>query len=106
IHKWEGNVRELRNVIEYAMNFENSNYITEASLPDEFIGENEVRIKPEGIVPIEEMEKEVLRKTLDWFGWDEAGKIRVAEALGISRSSVYRKIAKYHLEPPDMINIS
>ncbi|ADK17253.1 MULTISPECIES: sigma-54 interaction domain-containing protein [Clostridium] len=106
IHKWEGNVRELRNVIEYAMNFENSKYITEASLPNEFIGENEVRIKPEGIVPIEEMEKEVLRKTLDWFGWDEAGKIRVAEALGISRSSVYRKIAKYHLEPPDMINIS
>ncbi|OAA83051.1 sigma-54 interaction domain-containing protein [Clostridium ljungdahlii] len=106
IHKWEGNVRELRNVIEYAMNFENSNCITEASLPKEFKEEDKVKIKPEGIVPIEEMEKEVLIKTLDWFGWDEAGKIRVAEALGISRSSVYRKIAKYHLEPPDMINIS
>ncbi|ALU36456.1 sigma-54 interaction domain-containing protein [Clostridium autoethanogenum] len=98
IHKWEGNVRELRNVIEYAMNFENSKYITEASLPDEFIGENEVKIEPKDIISIEEMEKEILRKTLDWFGWDEAGKIKAAEALGISRSSVYRKVIKYGLE--------
>lgn len=96
-HLWKGNVRELRNIIEYAMNFEDSNYITKESLPEEIIKEIDREREKIYIRPLEEMEREVIEKALNYFGWDEAGKLKAAKALGISRSSIYRKVTKYDL---------
>ncbi|RKO66195.1 helix-turn-helix domain-containing protein [Desulfofundulus salinus] len=46
------------------------------------------------------MEKEAIISALEHFGWNEQGKTKAAQALGISRATIYRKIAKYNLLPP------
>ncbi|HSQ90262.1 sigma-54 interaction domain-containing protein [Romboutsia sp.] len=93
-HEWEGNVRELRNTIEYAMNFEESNYITKENLPEQFFSNN-TNIKTDiKFKTIEELEKRAIERALDYFGWDEQGKQKASEVLGISRSSIYRKVSK------------
>jgi sigma-54 dependent transcriptional regulator, acetoin dehydrogenase operon transcriptional activator AcoR len=44
---------------------------------------------------ISEMEKELIRNTLDHVYWN---KSLAARKLGISRSNLYEKIAKYNIE--------
>ncbi|WP_432405094.1 sigma-54 interaction domain-containing protein [Wukongibacter sp. M2B1] len=93
-HPWEGNVRELRNTIEYAMNFEDSNYITKLNLPEQFMDESILFDREPTFKTIAEVEREYIERALNYFGWDDKGRIKAAEALGISRSSIYRKISK------------
>ncbi|CAH2212111.1 sigma-54 interaction domain-containing protein [Tepidibacter aestuarii] len=93
-YEWEGNVRELRNTIEYAMNFEESSYITKENLPEQFFSNN-TNIKTDmKFKTIEELEQKAIERALDYFGWDEQGKQKASEVLGISRSSIYRKVNK------------
>lgn len=97
-YPWEGNVRELKNTIEHAMNFEEGHYISVSSLPDHFMSfmDNTYKTAEAPLFKtLEELEKEAIEQALSYFGWDEKGKNLAAEALGISRSSIYRKIAKY-----------
>ncbi|SMC46052.1 sigma-54 interaction domain-containing protein [Sporomusa malonica] len=92
-YEWKGNVRELQNTIEYAINMEKEQYITEDNLPFQFR-----EIKVENVVKtLKEIEELSIKKALDRFGWTEAGRIKAAEYLGISRATVYRKIRKLHL---------
>src|SRR5690606_28931211 len=49
------------------------------------------------IKSLSELEKEAILKALNHFGWTEEGKIKAANALGISRATIYRKIQKYDL---------
>lgn len=93
-HHWDGNVRELRNVIEYAMNFEDSPWISKGSLPDTFFESGNANNEDDKPIfrPLEEIEREEIQKALDYFGWDDKGKKLVAKALNISRSSIYRKV--------------
>ncbi|MCX7770083.1 MAG: sigma-54 dependent transcriptional regulator [Proteobacteria bacterium] len=71
-YDWPGNIRELRNVIERAMIFEDEEMIMVERLPAEIIassnrsmasGSFEIRIPQEGI-DIEEVEKELIRQAL------------------------------------------
>lgn len=90
-YHWPGNVRELQNVIEYAMNMETTSMITYENLPE--------RLKEDQLqsITLADVERQYIKKSLDYFGWSDKGKIRAAKALGISRSSIYRKIKKYRL---------
>lgn len=92
-YEWKGNVRELRNTIEYAMNFEESNYITKSNLPEQFFSNNIGFENNRQFKTIAELQKEAIEKALDYFGWDENGRQKAAEVLGISRSSIYRKVS-------------
>jgi len=93
-HPWEGNVRELRNTIEYAMNFEEGVEISKRNLPEQFF----IKEKGGEIVPkfrtIAELERAEIERALDYFGWDDKGKQKVAKVLDISRSSIYRKVSR------------
>lgn len=71
-YDWPGNIRELRNVIERAMIFEDEDMIMVERLPAEIIASTsrnitssplEIKIPPEGI-DIEEVEKELIRQAL------------------------------------------
>ncbi|MBN2898143.1 MAG: sigma 54-interacting transcriptional regulator [Clostridia bacterium] len=92
-HSWKGNVRELRNTIEYAMNFEESNIITKQSLPEQFSCTSLELVKDIEFKPMAEIERAYIEEALNYYGWDDKGRLKAAEVLGISRSSIYRKIS-------------
>jgi len=91
-YRWPGNVRELQNVIEYAMNMETTNYIGMESLPER------IKSRPSTYNVLEEMEQKYIIKALKKYGWSDEAKAMAAKELGISRSTIYRKIAKYKIK--------
>jgi transcriptional regulator with PAS, ATPase and Fis domain len=100
-YSWPGNVRELINAVEYAVNLEEGELIDLGSLPRSVQeGSSRMTAVPsrEGRwLTLEQLEREAIISALDHFGWNEKGKIKAARALGISRATIYRKIAKYNL---------
>lgn len=93
-YKWSGNIRELQNTIEYGINMEMGSHIEVQNLPYQFRAEKEGK---RSIMTLDEVEKRHIQMALNNCGWDENGRIRAAELLGISRSTIYRKIKKYKL---------
>ena len=92
-YHWPGNVRELENVIEYAVNFERSSLISVKSLPQWIIqrcsgGNNEVSLKHRSA----ELESEIIRKMIEEMGDSVKTKKAIAEQLGISLTTLYRKL--------------
>lgn len=99
-YPWPGNIRELINAVEYAINLEEGRLILPESLPPRLRRSREtppLPVNPVEIKPLEQMEKEAIRKALELYGWSDEGKKRAAVALGISRATIYRKISKYQL---------
>lgn len=101
--EWRGNVRELQNAIEYAINIETSDYICIENLPQNirqgYSTQNLHDIKKEidNFDKLDVIEKKYIQKALDFYGRTDSGIVESAKALGISRSTIYRKIAKYSL---------
>jgi Nif-specific regulatory protein len=91
-HSWPGNVRELRNALEQALALGAGQTIE----PEHMLGFLE---QPDGpppkISPLREMEKNHIVQTLRLY---RGNKKRAAEALGISRSTLYEKIRAFSLE--------
>lgn len=100
-YPWPGNIRELINAVEYAINLEEGAQILPESLPPRLrAGGREKHRLPVNTVeikPLEQLEKESIGRALEHYGWSEEGKMRAAAALGISRATIYRKISKYRL---------
>ncbi len=92
-YNWKGNVRELQNTIEYAMNMVKGNFIDSSNLPIQFREKN----GSTKLLTLDEVEKSHIIKALDSYGWSEEGRIMAAKHLGTSRSTIYRKIKKYNL---------
>ena len=93
---WRGNVRELRNVVLRAM-ISSKNEIKKSDLPINAIKGNmpgeEIRFHAGTSLP--EIEKESIIKTMKKVNGNKA---KAAELLGISRRSLYNKIAEYGIE--------
>lgn len=103
-YKWPGNIRELENSIEYAVNVETSDSITVGSLPQRILmAKQEQAIKPAVSDPkpggfkdaVKNAEFAELTHTLDEFGWCTTGKQAAAEHLGISIATLYRRLKKF-----------
>jgi DNA-binding NtrC family response regulator len=97
---WRGNVRELRNVILRAM-ISARDDIKENDLPLNTIkgtmpGE-EIRFHAGTSLP--EIEKESIIKTMKKV---KGNKAKAAELLGISRRSLYNKIAEYEIDDSEL----
>ncbi len=97
-YDWPGNVRELQNTIEYAMNMETTGYIHIENLPERLKNKENLSMLINSDATLETLEKESIRKGLEKYGWTDEGKIQVANLLGVSRSTVYRKIRKFGLK--------
>jgi len=97
-YSWPGNVRELRNVIERALVFARGQEILPEHLPLELAQRTEpVKESPQKVGPplsLAEMEKRHILITLDFTG---GNKLRTAELLGISRSTLYEKMKLYDI---------
>lgn len=98
-YPWPGNIRELINAVEYAINLEEGVQILPDSLPPRMRDKerSSIYVNSSEIKSLEQLEKEEISRALERFGWSEEGKLRAAAALGISRATIYRKISKYHL---------
>ncbi|OCA87963.1 sigma-54-dependent Fis family transcriptional regulator [Bacillus sp. FJAT-27225] len=97
-YHWPGNVRELENVLERAINLTDTNLIQSVHLPYSITKckkQHKLGTGLEGI--LEETEKEIIKNCLEELNYN---KVKVAEILNISRSSLYDKIEKYQLDVP------
>jgi transcriptional regulator with PAS, ATPase and Fis domain len=96
-YDWPGNVRELRNTVEYAMNVVRGRYVTIQDLPATMQGRVPAIPRDCGprplILPLAEIEQRHIRLALQTFGETTEGKRKAAQHLGISVSTLYRKIA-------------
>jgi len=99
-YQWPGNVRELENTIEYAVNMCNSNVIKEQDLPNRLIKVNKVVDNSlfDDITPIKDLEKREIEKALLYFKEKNQSITYAANALGISRATLYRKLKEYKIK--------
>jgi DNA-binding NtrC family response regulator len=99
-YSWPGNVRELRNAVERAMILERGSTITSASLILEGVGvlpstaSEESSGLPDGIVPLEEVELEMVKRALSAASNNQT---RAAELLGITRDQLRYRLKKFDL---------
>lgn len=91
-YHWPGNVRELQNVIERAMVSVEGDIITAKQL----ITLVEMRDMPEKefgeLMPLDELEKKMIRLALQRYGDSVEGKKKAAQILNISLATLYNKL--------------
>ena len=96
-HDWPGNVRELRNIIEYLVNVVEGPLIRANDLPQHFFAR-----QTEGAAAstLKEMlavhEKQLLERLIGAAGSTEQKKL-LAQRLGVSNATLYRKLQEYNL---------
>src|SRR5207249_11230577 len=90
-HPWPGNVRELDHAVERGV----------LMASGERLRVDDLALRPEKSVPprleemgLEEVEYHLIKKALEKFGGNVS---RAAEALGLSRSALYRRIQRFGL---------
>jgi DNA-binding NtrC family response regulator len=92
-HLWPGNVRELDHVIERAVLMSPGNSVTAFDLALEATPDARLSARLEEM-SLEDAERLLIKKALARF---EGNANRAAEALGLSRSALYRRLQKYGL---------
>jgi DNA-binding NtrC family response regulator len=92
---WKGNIRELDNVLERAMILGDGEWIKPADLPGQQNGVDEFGAEDNLTKAVELYEKTHIERTIGKTGGD---KIRAAELLGLSLSTLYRKIEKLGID--------
>ena len=92
-HRWKGNIRELKNVIERAIILSNDEVLTTEALPFDFLYESgDDSAEAFRLTTIEEKH---IRKVLAFTG---GNKTRSAELLGIGLTTLYRKMEEYGID--------
>jgi len=108
-HPWPGNVRQLRHVLRTAVALADGNTIDLAHLP--FLGQPSLNTEPDGLMehagtapaeapdlsefnPIQANERQVLLRLLEQHRWNMS---KVAQALDVSRNTLYRKLHKLRI---------
>lgn len=95
-YRWPGNMRELINVVEYAVNMEDDTLISAQNLPSYMNREDAA--DEAALDCVEDLEKSIITSTLDRYGYTSRGKEMAAIVLGWSRATLYRRIKKYGIE--------
>lgn len=95
-YPWYGNVRELKNTLERAINFlEEDTVIEPKHLPPNMLKSLEGYKVRNLKLAIENLEREEIVKALFVSG---GNKVEAAEKLGISRTNLYKKISEYKID--------
>jgi len=102
-HDYPGNIRELENILEHALIIAQSGIIEPDDLPDYL---NHPKCQEQVLLsdPFEHdenfQEREKLLQTLRLHSWHRENS---AAALGIERTTLWRKMKKYGLTPPNSV---
>ncbi len=93
-YNWPGNIRELENAVEYAVNMETTKLIGVNSLPQKFKRDEEIQSDDYEILPMVELEK---RAIINALKVKKNNREAAAKALGMSRATFYRKLKEYEI---------
>jgi len=99
-YEWPGNVRQFHHAIEQAIYFTENNRIDNFFISDYLPQQQEQELDENRvaemavIADLDSMEMQAIQEALVRFG----DKKKAAAFLGISRSTLYRKLEKYHLD--------
>jgi DNA-binding NtrC family response regulator len=104
-HRWKGNVRELENVLERAVNIAAGDTILSVHLPEYLYhghtseGSTEELVELKGFAPIDEIlkqtEKKAIKKALDIAG---GSRKKAMNLLGMGKTSFYKKMKEHDIE--------
>jgi two-component system response regulator PilR (NtrC family)/two-component system response regulator HydG len=97
-HPWEGNVRELQNVIESTALLTAKDYLAESEINAQLEKSGGSRKAPTAYdddLTLEEVERRHIARVLAKTG---GNRLQAAQLLGISRRSLHRRIDKLHLD--------
>lgn len=99
-YEWKGNIRELENVLERAVNICDNNVISVNDLPQKVIEQNQngqlVKINGIGTLEstVEEAEKKLIQEVLNYTN---GSRKKAIEILNIGKTSFYQRLKKYEL---------
>jgi DNA-binding NtrC family response regulator len=97
-HPWPGNVRELEKAIERAVVLGRSDLILVEDLPAGLVSRDDPKASPPHEPrSLADLEKTHILSVLYRHGWNQT---KAAEELGISRTTLWRKLKEYQIEPP------
>jgi DNA-binding NtrC family response regulator len=96
-YDWPGNVRELENCIERAVALGSGPLLHVGDLPTSLQYPTSDRVpQKDELLPIDELERRAILRTLRETSGD---KLAAARILGIGKTTLYRKLKQYHVEP-------
>jgi transcriptional activator for dhaKLM operon len=98
-YPWPGNVRELESVLERAINHSRDGVIRLDDLP-QVVRQGRILSgdgpRPKPLLSVAEAEREAILRA----GWACRGRVgEMARQLGIGRTTLWRKMKRYHLTP-------
>ena len=92
-YDWSGNIRELRNIVEFLFNTSDSTIITIEDLPDYLYISKENENYKNLNDYLRECEKKYIKKILNNFDNSLEGKKQAAKLLEISLATLYNKLS-------------
>ena len=91
-YSFPGNIRELRNLVEYSINFEKEKYITANTLNQKLNSSIDIG-KDLTLTEMTKLyEQKILKSYIHKYGDDVDAKKHIAKKLGISIATLYRKL--------------
>jgi transcriptional regulator of acetoin/glycerol metabolism len=98
-YAWPGNLRELKNVVDYACAMAGEDgAIGLAELPDSLVAPDAAATALAGAASSLPAEAQLLLQYLRAAGWNVSA---VAHQLGVARMTVYRRMKRWGLREPD-----
>ena len=91
-YDWPGNIRELKNSLEFSINMMEDNVIRHNHLPVRMRGNQNAYVTYKLEDKIKEVEKQEILKRINLYGDNIDGKRKAAISLGISLATLYNKL--------------